>query len=503
MKKISYVAAGMVGFFMLAVPLAFANTPSISIQSISPASASVIAKDRITFIITASGFLPQSYQLTDSFTNSTVSSSNVSGAGNFFWAPLANDVGTHTLTITASDFSGNSANVTQTITVSPLPSLTIGSVSPGTTIMPGTTFSFAVSTPGLTNPSYSISDNFSGSSVSTTNLNSGNFSWTPDLSQDGDHQISIYVYDSLGHSASAIQSVHVGAGPTLNVILVSPGTSVPIGTTTSFTVTPVNFSPNAFSVTDSFSGSTISNNNINTTGQFSWMPQASDVGVHLITIKGVVGVFGQSATTTQAITVLGPNGAVPSTSIPTSAPTSISTITSTPASTPTTPLSAGFVFSMYLHPGMQSDDVMHLQTVLSQIGFFSGTATGYYGALTTNAVVQFQAAHGLSQLGVVGPATRAALNGLQRGSTSTSASTPSATGDGYVFNNFMGLGEDTTDGTDVLELQKRLTTLGFFSGASTGTFGSATEIAVKQFQTSHSIPATGYVGLQTRAALNK
>ena len=153
MKKISYIAAGVVGFFLLIAPLAFADTPTVSIQSILPAGATVIAKDRLTFIVVPAGFAAQSYQVTDSFQNSTVSSSDISGAGNFFWAPIESDVGTHILIITASDFSGNSASVTQTVTVSPLPSLTIGSVSPSTTVMPGTTFSFTVSTPGLNNPS--------------------------------------------------------------------------------------------------------------------------------------------------------------------------------------------------------------------------------------------------------------------------------------------------------------------------------------------------------------
>ena len=298
--------------------------------------------------------------------------------------------------------------------------------------------------------------------------------------------------------------MHVGAGPSLSVILVAPGTTVPIGTTTSFTVTPVNFSPNAFSVTDSFLGSTVSNNNINTTGQFSWQPLASDAGVHTITVRAVVGVFGQSATTSQTIKVLGPNGMVPSASVATSTATSVSTTTSS-VTIPTTSASPAFVFATYLYPGLQSDDVMHLQMILTQQGLLTGAATGYYGALTTSAVSKFQAAHGLTQLGVVGPATRATLNALQSNSSASTATTnsPQATGDGYVFNNFMGFGEDTTDGSDVLELQKRLASLGFFSATPTGYFGSGTEAAVKQFQTARSIPLTGYVGSQTRAALNK
>jgi peptidoglycan hydrolase-like protein with peptidoglycan-binding domain len=67
----------------------------------------------------------------------------------------------------------------------------------------------------------------------------------------------------------------------------------------------------------------------------------------------------------------------------------------------------------------------------------------------------------------------------------------------------MGLGEDPNDGSDVLELQKRLASLGFFTGDATGYFGNITAAAVKKFQAAHGIPATGYVGSITRAALNQ
>jgi len=488
MKKFLLFLPWALGFFALMAPLALAQAAvSVSIGALSP-GASVIARDRLTFIIAPVGFVAQTYSLTDSYQGSSAATSDISGAGNFFWVPLPSDVGTHTFTITASDFSGDSASVTQTITVQPAPSLTIGPVSPDTSILPGTRFSFVVSASGLTNPSYSISDAFSGSSISNTSIDSaGNFSWTPDLTQDGDHSITISAYDSLGHSASVVQSVHVGAGPMLSVILLSPGASVPVGTTTSFRVTWENFAPSNFSVSDSFPGSTVSNNNITSGGFFSWMPQASDVGTHLLTIKGIVGIFGQSTTTTQTITVTGSGVALPVTAAP------------------TTTSASSFVFTSYLHPGVQSDEVYHLQTLLIQQGFLLGAPTGYYGSLTVDAVAKFQAAHGLAQLGVVGPATRAALNALQSG-TQTAApgtSTASSSGDGYIFNNFMGFGEDPTDGIDVLELQKRLSSLGFFSGQQSGYFGSATQEAVKQFQTARDIPPTGYVGSQTRAALNK
>jgi hypothetical protein len=409
-KKIITAAISLLGLF---APFAFANAASVTIASLTPGQ-SVVAKDRIMFGIVPTGFNAVSYQLTDSFPGSSANISNLSATGNFFWVPVVSDVGTHVFTITASDGVSNTGTVTQTVTVLPLPALAITNVSPGTTVMPGNKFSFTILNSGLTNPVYSISDTFSGSSITSANLDaSGNFSWTPEQIQTGDHSITFYAYDSSGHNASVTQSVHVGVGPTLSVILLSPGAVVPFGTTTSFTATPSSFAPTSFSVTDSFIGSRVSNSNIDTSGHFSWTPLAADVGEHLLTIKGVVGTYGQSTTTTQKITVTGANGATTS-------------------------------------------------------------------ALVVTPVVTTTAA-----------------------STSTQPVTTATTGTKYLFQNFMGIGEDTTDGPDVLELQKRLAGLKLLSGVYKGYFGVGTQLAVKKYQKAHGIPATGFVGSLTRAELNK
>jgi peptidoglycan hydrolase-like protein with peptidoglycan-binding domain len=129
-------------------------------------------------------------------------------------------------------------------------------------------------------------------------------------------------------------------------------------------------------------------------------------------------------------------------------------------------------------------------------------ATGYYGNLTTAAVEQFQAAHNLDQLGVVGPATRAALNSIDGSGTGTSPTVPASTttASGYTFSNFLDVG---STGDDVTALQQKLTTLGDYSGPVTGYFGQLTQAAVEQFQGANGIAQVGYVGPATRAALNQ
>lgn len=408
------------GIIALGLPTAFALAASITIQSLQPGT-SVGANSLVTFKVASTDFSPQFYQLTDSFgSGSTASTNDIDPGGKFVWSPLVSDVGTHTFTITASTVTGDLAVTTQTITVLPLPSVSITSVSPQGNVADGVTYSFIIKPVGFTNPSYSISDTYGASTASLVTIDSsGKFSWVPDMSQDGEHTITIYVYDSLGHGSSVTQTVQVGKGPSLSIQQgLTPGPKVPYGQTVSFIVSAMNFSPTGYSLTDSFQNTSLENDSINMTGQFVWTPRASDVGVHVITIKGMLGAYGTSATTTQTLTVLG-SATTPTLTMPVT-----TTTQAQPVVVPTVP-------------------------------------------------------------------------------TTTVATPVVVANDGYIFKNFIGLGEDTTDGSDVLELQKRLSVLGFYSGKQTGYFGTVTETAVKKFQRVRHVTATGFVGIATRTELNK
>jgi len=83
--------------------------------------------------------------------------------------------------------------------------------------------------------------------------------------------------------------------------------------------------------------------------------------------------------------------------------------------------------------------------------------------------------------------------------TTTTTTSPSTTGVRYVFTQYLSVG---STGTEVTELQERLTSEGVYSGPITGTFGPLTEAAVEKYQSAHGLVVSGIVGSITRGVLN-
>ena len=80
------------------------------------------------------------------------------------------------------------------------------------------------------------------------------------------------------------------------------------------------------------------------------------------------------------------------------------TTTTTQATTPTPA-----VPSATLKLGTQGPAVKQLQRALAALGYSSGRADGVFGTSTQRELIAFQTAHHLTPDGVLGPATRAAL----------------------------------------------------------------------------------------------
>jgi peptidoglycan hydrolase-like protein with peptidoglycan-binding domain len=71
-----------------------------------------------------------------------------------------------------------------------------------------------------------------------------------------------------------------------------------------------------------------------------------------------------------------------------------------------------YVFTKALSVGSTGEEVTQLQIALQVLGYFKTTPTGYFGPITKAAVVSFQVANSVDPIGIVGPRTRAALNGF-------------------------------------------------------------------------------------------
>jgi peptidoglycan hydrolase-like protein with peptidoglycan-binding domain len=507
---------------------------SISIQSLSPSN-TISVGTPISFSVVGSGFSNPSYTLSDSFSGGTISSSLINSSGNFSWTPTSNDVGTHTLTITMNDSAGDTATTIETINVTSATGVSIQSLSPGSTIDVGQNVSFNVSPSGFSNPSYTLSDSFgSNGTVSTGDINSsGNFSWTPQNQDVGTHNITVTVSDGSGHSASVSETITVNSanttvtgsnGASISIQSMNPAGIVNVGSSISFYVEPSGFTSPTYVLSDSFPDSTLSSSNINSSGYVLWTPSTIDAGTHSVTI-GVQDSYGHAANISLSLAVT--NNSVTSSGVAPEVYPTTGTVSTTPClpgdiyntstgalcsnTTSVTTSSAAVstvpetTFVSELVPGSTGDEVTALQNLLTAQGMYSGPVTGYYGDLTEAAVENLQTAHGLSAVGVVGPATRALLNQLQTGTTvSTSATTSTTTSastasDGYKFNNPLDVG---STGQDVTELQQRLTVEGVYNGPVTGYYGSLTQTAVEAYQSAHGLDPLGNVGPGTRSALN-
>lgn len=131
--------------------------------------------------------------------------------------------------------------------------------------------------------------------------------------------------------------------------------------------------------------------------------------------------------------------------------------------------------------GDRGGDVWLIQKRLGEMGYYTGEESGVFDRETAEAVRKFQRDEGLDADGKVGPAELQAL-GIYGSNTQ------------YA----MKLG---SVGSDVLRLQRALRRLGYYSGALTGSFGSRTAEAVRNFRRDHGLPVSGEADAALLAAI--
>lgn len=138
-------------------------------------------------------------------------------------------------------------------------------------------------------------------------------------------------------------------------------------------------------------------------------------------------------------------------------------------------------------PGSRGPAVEDVQRRLLALGYDLGR-TGVDGVFlgeTRAAVIEFQGQHELSEDGIVGSETWAAL-----------VDATFTLGDRMLY-----LRLPYFHGNDVRSLQTALNSLGFSCGDADGIFGTFTERAVREFQRSDAQPRDGIVGPETVRAI--
>ena len=138
--------------------------------------------------------------------------------------------------------------------------------------------------------------------------------------------------------------------------------------------------------------------------------------------------------------------------------------------------------------GSQGDKVAQLQENLTTLKYYYADITGNFGSKTEAAVKAFQKDKGLTADGIAGSKTLTAINTALGGVSSGSSSSASG----------LKLGSTSED---VRNLQKDLTTLGFYYGDITGHFGTMTQKAVEKFQKSRGLTQDGVAGTTTLNAI--
>ncbi|MDD5016628.1 MAG: peptidoglycan-binding protein [Eubacteriales bacterium] len=143
--------------------------------------------------------------------------------------------------------------------------------------------------------------------------------------------------------------------------------------------------------------------------------------------------------------------------------------------------------------GDEDEFVEDLQNKLKALGYFDHSVTGYFGTVTQQAVIDYQADHSLTVDGKAGPETLKSIFGedyeistdrFVEGNESTDTCYPGDKGDA------------------VSDIQERLKKLEYYDYSSiTGYYGPVTYAAVQRFQRTNTLTVDGVAGPETQTLL--
>ena len=149
--------------------------------------------------------------------------------------------------------------------------------------------------------------------------------------------------------------------------------------------------------------------------------------------------------------------------------------------------------------GDSGESVSEIQGILIQLAYMEGTADGIFGAMTEDAIKQFQKDNNLIVDGICGEETYHLLKNSSTKSSTQKTFSDEGTNNLTQPTKPLQLG---SQGFEVRELQGMLIGLGYLTGDADGDFGAVTENALKDFQYSVGLPVTGIFDEETFNMMN-
>lgn len=184
--------------------------------------------------------------------------------------------------------------------------------------------------------------------------------------------------------------------------------------------------------------------------------------------------------------------------------TASAVVTPTPSPTPAPP-------SDVVRPDDQSDDALKVQTRLAELGYYNGKLDGKFGMGSVAALKAFQKANGLDPDGICGIKTRAILFAAHPVyAKPTATPSPGSEEDtsvtlsgGYpvITKENVVLIMAGTRGDVVMQMQKRLQELGYYSSRLDGVCLSDDITAIRAFQKANGLKVDGKAGYDTQTRL--
>ena len=136
-------------------------------------------------------------------------------------------------------------------------------------------------------------------------------------------------------------------------------------------------------------------------------------------------------------------------------------------------------------PELTGDEVVRLETRLSELGYFDGDVDETFDSDTRSALESFQQANGLE---VTGAADDTVFERLNSADALSRQDYLTRFAGAYAQMEALRKGSVSND---VLVMQRKLRELGYFSGEPDGAFSEATQRAVESFQMVNGLPITG------------